>query len=155
MSKPVITHRLEVGVAEPDVDTSDLSVLWRAFYGSAPPPVPVPTAVREASLTFTRGGRDVFKDRPILIYVDGELWGRLRHEQQLTRAIAPGRHTPRLQYALLTDAGRRRHAGGTGAHALRQRLSESRLAADDVPARDLPARAPRARTRDGVTARER
>jgi len=96
MSKPVITHRLEVGVAEPDVDTSDLSVLWRAFYGSAPPSVPAPTAVREASLTFTRGGHDVFKDRPIFIYVDGELWGRLRHEQQLSRAIAPGRHRVRV-----------------------------------------------------------
>lgn len=102
MSKPVISHRLVVGVVEPDVDTSDLSVLWRAFYGAEPPQSPAPTMVREATLTLTRGGHDVFKDRPIFIYVDGEPWGRLRHEQQLTRAIAPGRHTVRAYNTLFS-----------------------------------------------------
>lgn len=83
-------------VPEPEIDTSDLSVLVRAFHGpDGPPPAP-PTAVRSAQISITRQDRDDFQDRQILLFVDDAPWGRVRYGQTVTREIAPGTHRVRV-----------------------------------------------------------
>jgi hypothetical protein len=80
---------------EPVIDTSDLSVLVRAYHGREVPPVKPPTTVKSAQLTIARRDADDFQDRQILLFVDDEPWGRVRYGCALTRDIAPGPHRVR------------------------------------------------------------
>jgi hypothetical protein len=96
-----------VGVAEPSaelqapasppppLDTSDLSILVRAYHGPAGPPPVAPTAVQSAQLTISRHDADDFQDRQILLFVDDEPWGKVRYGRAITRDVAPGTHRVR------------------------------------------------------------
>jgi hypothetical protein len=80
---------------EPAIDTSDLSVLVRAYYGPAGPPLDAPTAVKSAQLTIGRRDANDFQDRQIFLFVDDEPWGKVRYGQEVSREIAPGAHRVR------------------------------------------------------------
>jgi len=80
---------------EPDIDTSDLSVLVRAYHGPQGPPADAPTTVKSAQLTIARRDADDFQDRQILLFVDDEPWGKVRYGGAVTRDIAPGTHRVR------------------------------------------------------------
>ena len=81
--------------AEPFIDTSDLSVLVRAFHGAETPEAEAPTSVKSAQLTILRHDADDFQDRQIYLFVDDEPWGKVRYGQELTRDVAPGTHKVR------------------------------------------------------------
>ena len=88
----------EVHVAapvEPFIDTSDLSVLVRAFHGAAAPSVEAPTSIKSAQLTISRNEADDFQDRQIYLFVDDEPWGKVRYGQMVSREVAPGPHRVR------------------------------------------------------------
>lgn len=89
--------------AEPVIDTSDLSVLVRAFHMGEPPHPPAPTAVKPAMLTIVRAFPQDVQDRPIAIFVDDEPWGKVRYAQELTREVAPGRHRVRAFNTLFSQ----------------------------------------------------
>jgi hypothetical protein len=80
---------------EPEIDTSDLSILVRAYLGPRVPPAEAPTAVKRAQISVTRNDRGDFPDRQILLFFDDEPWGRVRYGQTVTREIAPGSHRVR------------------------------------------------------------
>ena len=80
---------------EPFIDTSDLSVLVRAFHGPEAPSVEAPTSVKSAQLTISRHDADDFQDRQIYLFVDDEPWGKVRYGQTVTRDVAPGAHRVR------------------------------------------------------------
>ena len=94
MAEPDVEVPVPV-VAEPEIDTSDLSVLVRAYNGPQEPEVDVPTAVKSAQLTITRNERRDFPDRQILTFLDGEPMGKVRYGETLTREVAPGTHSVR------------------------------------------------------------
>ena len=87
---------VSVPIAEPEIDTSDLSVLVRAYHGPREPPVDAPTAVKSAQLTITRQEQRDFPDRQILTFFDGEPWGKVRYGETVTREIPPGTHSVRV-----------------------------------------------------------
>jgi hypothetical protein len=95
---------VSVPIAEPEIDTSDWSVLVRAYHGPPEPPVNAPTAVRSAQLTITRHGHRDFPDRQILTFIDGEPWSKVRYGETVTREITPGTHSVRVS----TRSSRRR-----------------------------------------------
>jgi hypothetical protein len=82
-------------VPEPEIDTSDLSILVRAFHGPAGPPVDAPTGVKSAQLSITRRDHDDLQDRQILTFFDGQPWGKVRYGETVTREVTPGPHTVR------------------------------------------------------------
>ena len=94
MAEPDVEVPVPV-VPEPAIDTSDLSVLVRAYHGPQEPPVEVPTAVKSAQLTIMRNERRDFPDRQILTFLDGEPMGKVRYGETLTREVAPGTHSVR------------------------------------------------------------
>lgn len=87
---------------EPVVDTSDLSVLERAFHGAETPEVDTPTSVKSAQLTISRNDADDFQDRQIYLFVDDEPWGKVRYGQEVTRDVAPGAHKVRAYNTLFS-----------------------------------------------------
>ena len=90
-------HDLHVpAVPEPVIDTSDLSVLVRAYHGPEGPPADAATAVKSAQLSIRRHDADDFQDRQIQLFVDDEPWGKIRYGQTVTREIAPGHHKVRV-----------------------------------------------------------
>ena len=80
----------------PLIDTSDLSVLVRAYHGPDGPGPDAPTVVKSARLTVRRRDPDDFQDRQIYLFVDDEPWGKVRYGQELTRELAPGPHRVRV-----------------------------------------------------------
>jgi hypothetical protein len=80
---------------EPFIDTSDLSVLVRAFLGAAAPSVEAPTSLKNAQLTISRHDADDFQDRQIYLFVDDVLWGKVRYGHALTQEVTPGPHRVR------------------------------------------------------------
>jgi len=82
-------------IVEPVIDTSDLSVLVRAFHGPDLPARPEPTATHDAQLTVSRFEGDIVADRQIDVFVDGEPWGKVRYGDSITRELKPGHHTVR------------------------------------------------------------
>jgi hypothetical protein len=91
-----VAHAAELSRAPavPDVDTTDLSALIRAFHGPDGPP-PTATAARRAQLTISRCDADDFQDRQIYLFVDEEPWGKIRYGDALTQDVTPGPHRVR------------------------------------------------------------
>ncbi|MCC7123854.1 MAG: hypothetical protein IT178_03340 [Acidobacteria bacterium] len=81
---------------DPLIDTSDLSVLVRAFEGGEPVAPFKPAEPPKAQITVSRGGEDDFQDRSLDVFVDDELVGRLRYDASLTVDVAPGAHRVRV-----------------------------------------------------------
>ncbi|MEY4093395.1 MAG: hypothetical protein RLZZ53_594 [Acidobacteriota bacterium] len=80
-----------------DVDTAqdEIAALQRAFHGPGDTATRSATKINNAQLTVTRNNASDFQDRQVFLYVDGELWGKVKYNRPVTREIAPGRHTVR------------------------------------------------------------
>lgn len=85
---PVVTT-----VVDDVLDTSlhEIEQLERAWHG------PSATSqgthkVNQAQLTVTRNGTSDFQDRQVFLYVDGELWGKVKYGRPVSREIPPGPH---------------------------------------------------------------
>lgn len=85
---PVVTT-----VVDDVLDTSlhDIEQLERAWHG------PTETSlgthqVNQAQLTVTRNGTSDFQDRQVFLYVDEELWGKVKYGRPVSREIPPGPH---------------------------------------------------------------
>jgi hypothetical protein len=81
-----------VPVVEP---TLDIAALERAWHGASSGDRHEAPPVKSAQLTITRNTSGDFQDRQVFLYVDGELWGKVKYGKPVTREIAPGRHSVR------------------------------------------------------------
>jgi len=54
-----------------------------------------PAKINSAQLTVTRNSASDFQDRQVYLYVDGELWGKVKYGRAMTREIPPGPHKVR------------------------------------------------------------
>ncbi len=76
-------------------DVLDIEALERAWHGTASGDRQEAPPVKSAQLTIARNTTGDFQDRQVFLYVDGELWGKVKYGKPVTREIAPGRHTVR------------------------------------------------------------
>lgn len=73
----------------------DLEVLERAWHGPDNTAARSVSKINSATLTVTRNGAGDFQDRQVYLYVDGELWGKVKYGRPMTREIPPGHHRVR------------------------------------------------------------
>lgn len=76
-------------------DVLDLEELQRAWDGTADTVDKHISKINSAQLTVTRNGASDFQDRQVYLYVDGELWGKVKYGRPVTREIPPGHHQVR------------------------------------------------------------
>jgi len=57
-------------------------------------------------LTVLRNSNGDFQDRQVFLYVDGELWGKVKYGRPVSREIPPGRHKVRAFNTLFSQAVR-------------------------------------------------
>ena len=89
---PVVTTVAD-DVIESTLD--ELAVLERAWHGPEHTVEKAASKINNAQLTVTRNSHGDFQDRQVYLYVDGELWGKVKYNRPVTREIPPGRHTVR------------------------------------------------------------
>jgi hypothetical protein len=51
--------------------------------------------INNAQLTVTRNSASDFQDRQVYLYLDGELWGKVKYGKPVSREIPPGPHKVR------------------------------------------------------------
>ena len=73
----------------------DLDALERAWHGPDHTSEKSTSKINNAQLTVTRNTGSDFQDRQVYLYVDGELWGKVKYGRPMTREIPPGPHTVR------------------------------------------------------------
>jgi len=81
---PVVTSVVDLSdeaLAKLD-DVLDLEALERAWNGAT-------------TLTVLRNGNGDFQDRQVFLYVDDELWGKVKYGRPVSREIPPGHHKVR------------------------------------------------------------
>ena len=76
-------------------DVLDIAALERAWHGPADTVKKETSKVNQAQLTVTRNAASDFQDRQVFLYVDGELWGKVKYGRPVSREIPPGRHKVR------------------------------------------------------------
>lgn len=76
-------------------DVLDIEALERAWHGPDHTPDRATSKINNAQLTVTRNGTGDFQDRQVFLYVDGELWGKVKYGRPVTRDIPPGPHKVR------------------------------------------------------------
>lgn len=76
-------------------DVLDVEVLERAWHGPDNTAAKEISKINQAVLTVTRNGAGDFQDRQVYLYLDGELWGKVRYNKPVSREIPPGRHQVR------------------------------------------------------------
>jgi hypothetical protein len=76
-------------------DVLDIEALERAWHGPDNTSERAVSKINSATLTVTRNGAGDFQDRQVFLYVDGELWGKVKYGQPVTREIPPGPHKVR------------------------------------------------------------
>lgn len=74
------------------LDVLDIAELERAWHGPDNTAAKQAPRINNAQLTVIRNGASDFQDRQVYLYVDGELWGKVRYGRPMTREIPPGRH---------------------------------------------------------------
>lgn len=84
---PVVTDVLE--------DVLDIEALERAWHGPGQTADSTISKLNKAQLTITRNAAGDFQDRQVYLYVDGELWGKVKYGCPMSREIPPGRHSVR------------------------------------------------------------
>lgn len=79
-----------------DLDTrqGEIAALQRAWHGPDNASA-ASTPTHNAQLTVTRNSASDFQDRQVFLYIDGELWGKVKYGRPVTREIPPGHHTVR------------------------------------------------------------
>ena len=92
---PVVTDVLE--------DVLTLEQLERAWHGPDNAGARQISKINNAQLTVVRNNASDFQDRQVYIYVDDELWGKVRYNKPLSREIPPGRHKVRAFNTLFSD----------------------------------------------------
>ena len=75
-------------------DVLGIDELERAFHGPDSAGK-VTDKVNNAQLTVTRNAASDFQDRQVYLYVDGELWGKVKYGKPVSREIPPGPHKVR------------------------------------------------------------
>ena len=78
-----------------DAIIDDIAALERAWHGADNSSEKSTTKINGATLTVTRNSGSDFQDRQVFLYVDGELWGKVKYGRPMTREIPPGHHTVR------------------------------------------------------------
>ena len=73
----------------------DVAELERAWHGPADTRKET-SKINQAQLTVTRNSTSDFQDRQVFLYVDGELWGKVKYGRPVSREIPPGRHKVRV-----------------------------------------------------------
>ncbi|HEX8030008.1 MAG TPA: hypothetical protein VF491_16155 [Vicinamibacterales bacterium] len=73
-------------------DVLDVEALERAWHGADDTAERATSRINNAQLTVTRNGSSDFQDRQVYLYVDGELWGKVKYGRPVTRDIPPGCH---------------------------------------------------------------
>lgn len=92
---PVVTDVL--------VDVLTEEELQRAWDGTDNTAAKQISKINNAQLTVTRNSARDFQDRQVYLYVDGELWGKVKYGRPLSRDIPPGRHKVRAFNTLFSD----------------------------------------------------
>jgi hypothetical protein len=78
-----------------DTTLEELEVLERAWHGPDQTTERTAPPVNNAQLTVTRNSGSDFQDRQVYLYVDGELWGKVKYGRPVSREIPPGHHRVR------------------------------------------------------------
>lgn len=86
---PVVT----VGTLDSALD--EIAALERAWLGPADTSEKSTSKINSATLTVTRNGSSDFQDRQVYLYVDDELWVKVRYGRPVSREIPPGHHKVR------------------------------------------------------------
>jgi hypothetical protein len=73
----------------------DLEALERAWHGPDNTSGRSISKINSATLTVARNSAGDFQDRQVFLYVDGELWGKVKYGRPMTREIPPGPHKVR------------------------------------------------------------
>jgi hypothetical protein len=73
-------------------DVLDIEALERAWHGPDNTSERATSKINNAQLTVTRNGSSDFQDRQVYLYVDGELWGKVKYGRPVTREVPPGPH---------------------------------------------------------------
>ena len=84
-------------------DLLTVEQLQRAWDGTDNTSDKYVSKINQAQLTVTRNNASDFQDRQVYLYVDGELWGKVKYGKPLTRDIPPGRHHVRAFNTLFSD----------------------------------------------------
>jgi len=88
---PVVTDVLDPVLD----DVLDIDVLERAWQGTSDFDEKSISKINKAQLTITRNAASDFQDRQVYLYVDGELWGKVKYGRPMSREIPPGHHSVR------------------------------------------------------------
>jgi hypothetical protein len=76
-------------------DVLTIEDLERSWNGIGDAATRSTSKVNSAQLTVLRNAASDFQDRQVYLYVDGELWGKVKYGKPMTRDIPPGRHSIR------------------------------------------------------------
>jgi len=75
-----------------DTRLDDIATLERAWHGPDQTAEKATSKINNAQLTVTRNGASDFQDRQVYLYVDEELWGKVKYGRPVSREIPPGHH---------------------------------------------------------------
>lgn len=79
-----------------DITLDDIAALERAWHSPGSTAADKATSrINNAQLTVTRNNASDFQDRQVYLYVDDELWGKVKYGRPMTREIPPGPHKVR------------------------------------------------------------
>ena len=76
-------------------DVLDIAEIERAWHGPSDTTRKETSKVNQAQLTVIRNTASDFQDRQVFLYVDGELWGKVKYGRPVSREIPPGHHRVR------------------------------------------------------------
>jgi hypothetical protein len=92
----VTTTVLSTGVVtKVDHDLLDRETFERAWHGPDNTADKHTSKINNAQLTVTRNSAGDFQDRQVYLYLDGELWGKVKYGKPVSREIPPGHHKVR------------------------------------------------------------
>jgi hypothetical protein len=101
---PVTTKLLSTEVVtRVDDDLLDRETFERAWHGPDDTAAKHTSKFNNAQLTVTRNGAGDFQDRQVYLYLDGELWGKVRYGKPVSREIPPGPHKVRAFNTMFSD----------------------------------------------------
>ena len=78
-----------------DIPLDDIAALERAWHGPDHTVEKSVSKINSATLTVMRNGSGDFQDRQVFLYVDDELWGKVKYGRPVSREIPPGHHKVR------------------------------------------------------------
>jgi hypothetical protein len=83
---------------------SEIAALERAWHGPDHSCEKSTTPINSATLTVIRNSGSDFQDRQVFLYVDEELWGKVKYGRAVTREIPPGPHKVRAFNTLFSHS---------------------------------------------------